>query len=431
MLKKLDLRASSDDYLSLLPRPKITKELPVDAVRGIIARVRHGGDQALLELTAEFDKVRIESVVVGNEDLEFAFNRISTDLRNALEVAAKAITEYHQLELAPDITYISNGLRVSQKTVPVDVAGCYVPGGKARYPSSVLMTAIPAKVAGVKTVVLCVPPGVNGKVDDATLAAAYIAGVNHLYCVGGAQAIAAMAYGTESIPKVDVIVGPGNIYVSVAKREVAQDVGVPSSFAGPSEVVVIADSTTPTNWAAVDVVVQAEHGPDGLAWLISWDEDVVDEVIANVDGIVKASPRRAEIEATLSEGGYAVLVRDKIQAIEVANAIAPEHLEILCDFAGELSTMVRNAGAVFLGRYSPASLGDYVAGPSHVLPTYGSARFASALRVGDFVKHVHYVEATQEAIDILAPHVGAISKAEGLTAHEMSVNIRRSNAQRA
>lgn len=431
MLKKLDLRAGSDDYLSSLPRPKITKELPLDAVRGIIARVRRDGDKALLEMTAEFDKVRIDSVVVDDEDLEDAYKRISSDLRNALEVAAKSITGYHQLELAPDITYTSNGLRVSQKTVPVDVAGCYVPGGKARYPSSVLMTAIPAKVAGVKTVVLCVPPGANGKVDDATLAAAHIAGVDQLYCVGGAQAIAAMAYGTESISKVDVIVGPGNIYVSVAKREVAQVVGVPSSFAGPSEVVVIADSTTPANWAAVDVVVQAEHGPDGLAWFISWDENVIEEVIANVDDIVRASPRRSEIEATLSEGGYAVLVRDKNQAIDVANAIAPEHLEILCDSACELSPMVKNAGAVFLGRYSPASLGDYVAGPSHVLPTYGSARFASALRVGDFVKHVHYVEATQEAIDILAPHVGAISKAEGLTAHEMSVNIRRSNAKRA
>ncbi len=428
MLKKLDLRTGFGDYLNFLPRPKVTKELPVDAVRAIIAQVRRDGDRALIELTEAFDKVHIDSVVVDHRELEAAYDRISPALKQALTLAAKSITEYHELELDSDRTYSANGLQVSQRTIPVDVAGCYVPGGKARYPSSVLMTAIPAKVAGVETVVLCVPPGKDGRVDDATLAAAHIAGVDHLYCVGGAQAIAAMAYGTQSVKRADVIVGPGNIYVSVAKREVAQDVGVPSSFAGPSEVVVIADATTPSNWAAVDVVVQAEHGPNGLAWLISWDSNVIDEVAEHVAEIVKASPRRAEIEATLIEGGHAILVRDGIQAIEVANAIAPEHLEILCDSSKELAGLVKNAGAVFLGRYSPASLGDYVAGPSHVLPTYGSARFGSALRVGDFVKHVHFVEATQQGIDFLAPHIAAISQAEGLMAHEMSVEMRKSDA---
>ncbi len=397
-------------------------------MRAIIARVREGGDKALIELTELYDKVHLDSVTVDNSALKAAYGRISPELKNALELAAKSITEYHELEIEKDKIFDKNGVRVTQRSVPMSVAGCYVPGGKARYPSSVLMTAIPAKVAGVETVILCVPPGADGKVDDATLAAAYIAGVDALYSVGGAQAIAAMAYGTESVRRVDVIVGPGNIFVSVAKREVAQDVGVPSSFAGPSEVVVIADSTTPADWAAIDVVVQAEHGPDGLAWFISWDEAVIDEVIDCVEQIVTSSPRRSEIESTLSEGGYAVLVRDGSQAIEVANAIAPEHLEILCESSRELSVLVRNAGAVFIGKFSPASLGDYVAGPSHVLPTYGSARFGSALRVGDFVKHVHYVEASQEGIDILAPHVTAISQAEGLTAHEMSVGMRKSNA---
>ncbi len=428
MLKKLDLRASSGDYLNFLPRPKVTKELPVDSVRSIISRVRQDGDRALIELTEIFDKVRLATVAVDAAEIEGAYNRIDPGLRSALEFAAESIRGYHRLEFEPDKVFEANGLRVSQKTVPVDVAGCYVPGGKARYPSSVLMTAIPAKVAGVKTVILCVPPGPNGKVDDATLAAAWIAGVDHLYCVGGAQAVAAMAYGTETIRRADVIVGPGNIYVSVAKREVAQDVGVPSSFAGPSEVVVISDATVEPEWAAVDVVVQAEHGPDGLAWFISWDEALIDEVSEKVEAIVNASPRRREIEATLGEGGYAVLVRDGIQAMDVANAIAPEHLEILCDSNLELAKYVKNAGAVFLGRYSPASLGDYVAGPSHVLPTYGSARYGSALRVGDFIKHIHVVEATQDGIDVVAPYVGAISRAEGLDAHEMSVEMRRSNA---
>lgn len=428
MLKKLDLRSGSGDYLSTLPRPKITTDLPLEAVRSIISSVREEGDAALIQLTEKFDGVRLGSIPVEISELELSYKRISSELREALNLAAKSIFEYHQLEIEADKSFSANGVLVTQKTIPVAVAGCYVPGGKARYPSSVLMTAIPAKVAGVKCIVLCVPPGPDGKVDDATLAAAYIAGVDQVYSVGGAQAIAAMAYGTESVKKVDVIVGPGNVYVSVAKREVAQDVGVPSSFAGPSEVVVISDSSTPAEWAAVDVVVQAEHGPDGLAWFISWDESVIGEVITEVGRIVADSPRRKEIEATLFEGGYAVLVRDGVQAIEVANAIAPEHLEILCDSSEELSELVESAGAVFLGKFSPASLGDYVAGPSHVLPTYGSARFGSALRVGDFLKHIHVVSATQEGIDLLAPHVSAISQAEGLVAHQMSVEMRRSNA---
>lgn len=428
MLKKLDLRSGSGDYLSALPRPKITTDLPIEAVRSIIARVRAEGDAALVELTEKFDGALLSSISVDISELELAYKRISPELRDALNLAAKSISEYHQLEIEADKSFRANGVLVTQKNIPVAVAGCYVPGGKARYPSSVLMTAIPAKVAGVKNIVLCVPPGPQGKVDDATLAAAHIAGVDHVYSVGGAQAIAAMAYGTETVRKVDVIVGPGNIYVSVAKREVAQDVGIPSSFAGPSEVVVISDSSTPPTWAAVDVVVQAEHGPDGLAWLISWEESVIEEVMSEVGRIVADSPRRKEIEATLLEGGYAVLVRDGAQAIEVANAIAPEHLEILCDSSEELSELVQNAGAVFLGKFSPASLGDYVAGPSHVLPTYGSARFGSALRVGDFLKHIHVVEATQHGINVLAPHVSAISKAEGLVAHQMSVEMRRSDA---
>lgn len=429
MLKKLDLRHSDGEYLSSLPRPKIASELPVDAVRGIISKVRTGGDAALIELTRQFDHVELESVVVGKSELERAYKSIPSQLREGLELAARSIRNYHQLEVESDKEFSENGLHVTQRSVPVSVAGCYVPGGKARYPSSVLMTAIPAKVAGVDKVILCVPPGQDGKVDDATLAAAYIAEVDHLYAVGGAQAIAAMAYGTESVIKADVIVGPGNIYVSVAKREVAQDVGVPSSFAGPSEVVVIADRSTPSEWAAIDVVVQAEHGPDGLAWLVSWDEDVIDDVSDKVAQIVKDSPRRREIEATLAEGGYAVLVRDGSQAIEVANAIAPEHLEILSESNIDLSKQVRNAGAVFLGRFSPASIGDYVAGPSHVLPTYGSARFASALRVADFVKLVHFVTASQYGIDAVARHVSAIADAEGLLAHRMSVEMRRSDAK--
>lgn len=428
MLRKLDLRGRRGDYLNSLPRPKIASELPTEAVRAIISQVRLDGDQALRDFTKRFDAVELENIAVDASEMEQAYIRLSPELRDALNLAAASIRGYHKLEIETEKFFDSNGIGVTLKPMPVSVAGCYVPGGKARYPSSVLMTVIPAKVAGVDRVVLCVPPGPDGLVDDATLASAHIAGVDHLYSVGGAQAIAAMAYGTETVMKADVIVGPGNIYVSVAKKEVSQDVGVPSAFAGPSEVVVISDATVPSDWAAIDVVVQAEHGPDGLAWFVSWEEGVIDDVISHVTKIVSDSSRRGEIEATLSEGGYAVLVRDRQQAMEVANAIAPEHLEILCESSGEMLGSVRNAGAVFLGKYSPATLGDYIAGPSHVLPTYGSARFASSLRVSDFVRNIHVITASKEGIRAVAGPVSQIAKSEGLFAHQLSVEMRNVDA---
>jgi histidinol dehydrogenase len=247
-----------------------------------------------------------------------------------------------------------------------------------------------------------------------------------VYRVGGAQAIAALAYGTASIPAVDVIVGPGGNRVAQAKREVASTgaVGVPSSFAGPSEVVVVADASTPVEWAAVDVVVQAEHGPDGLAWLVTWDAGVADAVSAAVTRLVEASPRRSQIESTLAEGGYAVLVDGPEEAMAVANAIAPEHLELMTTDPEALLPLVRSAGAVFCGPWAPASVGDYLAGPSHVLPTYGSARFASALRVDDFVKHIHVISLDADALALAGPHVAALARAEGLAAHAHSVRLR-------
>jgi histidinol dehydrogenase len=287
------------------------------------------------------------------------------------------------------------------------------------------MTAVPARVAGVPHVALCVPPDADGSVAEPTLAAAALAGVDEVYRVGGAQAVGAMAYGTETIGAVDVIVGPGNVYVSEAKRQVSGAVGVPSAFAGPSEVVVVADASTPVELAAIDVVVQAEHGPDGLAWLVTWSESVAEDVTEAVARLVAASPRRTEIEATLAEGGYAVVVEGPEQAITVANSIAPEHLELLCDEPDGLLPLVRNAGAVFTGVFAPASVGDYLAGPSHVLPTYGSARFASALRVDDFVRHIHVVSLDERALARVGPQVRAIADAEGLPAHAESVRARQ------
>ena len=424
MLQRLDLRGVLGDLRTRLPRPAAAEEPPIEAVRAVLAAVKDGGDDAVRELTKKFDSVDIDDLQVPPAEIEAALGRIPPLLREALEAARDNILAFHREQLHDDGKFQREGLEVREITRPVDRAGLYVPGGRAPLISTVLMTGLPARVAGVPEVVLCSPPGPDGRVDDGILAAAALAGVDEVYRVGGAQAIAAMAYGTDSIRAVDTIVGPGNIYVSVAKREVAGEVGVPSSFAGPSEVVVIADDSVPASYAAIDVVVQAEHGPDGLAWLVTWSEEVAERVTAEVTRIVAESPRREEIEATLDGGGYAVLVEDATRAIEVSNAIAPEHLELLCADAEALVPLVRHAGAVFVGPYAPASVGDYMAGPSHVLPTYGSARFAGALRVDDFLKQIHVISVDEPGLARLAPHVAALAEAEGLAAHAESVRIR-------
>jgi histidinol dehydrogenase len=270
-----------------------------------------------------------------------------------------------------------------------------------------------------------VPPDrETGKVSPAVLAAAALAEVDEVYAIGGAQAIGAMAYGTESIRPVDVISGPGNIYVAIAKREVSGVVGIPSAFTGPSEIVVIADDSTPVELAAIDVIVQAEHGPNGLAWLITWSPDAADAIDDAIAKLVASSPRQAEIESTFAEGGYAVLVDSPEQAVEVANLIAPEHLQLMNDDPEALVPLVRHAGAVFCGPLAPASIGDYIAGPSHVLPTFGSARFGSALTTDDFVKQVHVVTLDRAAFDLVAPHVEILADTEGFDAHASSIRLR-------
>ncbi|MBI1843620.1 MAG: histidinol dehydrogenase [Actinobacteria bacterium] len=424
MLNILDLRGATGDLAALLPRPAVAVEQPVDAVRAIIAEVRAGGDAAVRACTERFDGASIDELRVPVTELRRALDAVAPELRRALEVARDNIEAYHLTQVGPEVVHRRDGIEVRDLHRAVDRAGLYVPGGRAAYPSTVLMTAVPAKVAGVPELVLCVPPDRDGRVPDVVLAAACLAGVDEVYRVGGAQAIAAMAYGTESIKAVDVIVGPGNIYVAVAKREVAGVVGIPSSFAGPSEVVVIADATTPVDFAAIDVVVQAEHGPNGLAWLVTWDEAVADAVSRAVTRLVEASPRRGDIESTLAEGGHAVICDNPEQAIAVANAIAPEHLELLCADPEALLPLVRHAGAVFCGPWSPASVGDYLAGPNHVLPTFGSARFSGALRVDDFVKHVHVVTLDEDGLRRAAPHVAVLAAAEGLVAHGDSVRVR-------
>jgi len=396
----------------------------LDVVRSILADVRARGDEAIRELTERFDGVAPASLRVDRMEMEAALERIDPEVGAALMVADESIRRHHEGQIRPPHCTEDAGLVVRSVSRPVDRAGCYAPGGRAAYPSTVLMTAVPARVAGVDQVVLCVPPGPDGSIADVTLAAAAVAGVDEVYAVGGAQAVAAMAFGTASIPPVDVIAGPGNVYVALAKREVAGLVGVPSAFAGPSEIVVMADDTVPAAFAAIDVVVQAEHGPDGLAWLVTWDEAVADAVVAEVVRIAEASRRRNDVMGTLASTGWVILVDGPDEALAVSDAIAPEHLQLMVADADSLADRVRHAGAVFCGPWSPASLGDYVAGPSHVLPTAGTARFAGALTVADFTKEVHIVRADRAALERLAPHVSALADAEGLDAHAESVRLR-------
>ena len=427
MLNRLDLRGVPlADLGASLPRPVVDGDAPVEAVRDIIAAVRAEGDAALRRFADQFDGGAPAQFRVDDEALTRAWDGLAPGLRDALRVAHDSIEAFHRTQRRSPEHHEYAGMVVEGIQQPVDRAGCYVPGGRAAYPSTVLMTAVPAKVAGVSEVCLCVPPAADGAIADVTLAAAHLAGVDEVYAVGGAQAVAAMAYGTEEIPAVDVIAGPGNVYVAIAKREVAGDVGVAAAFAGPSEIVVIADATAPVPFAAIDVVVQAEHGPGGLAWLITWDDAVAAAVTEEVGRIALASPRHDDIAATLAEGGYAVVVDSPEAAVEVANRIAPEHLQLMVDDPRALLSGVRHAGAVFCGPLSPASVGDYVAGPSHVLPTNGTARFAGALTVDDFCKDIHVITLDQDAIDGVAEAVAAIADAEGLPAHAQSARMRTS-----
>ena len=426
VLSRLDLRGDGGPVASRLPRPEVAPEGPREAVRAIIAEVRERGDDALRELTERFDGVSPAGLTVAPDEINAATARTPAPVRDALAAAAANVDAYHRRQLLDDVVHNRGGVTVTERHLPVRRAGCYVPGGRAAYPSTLIMTTVPAKVAGVDEIAVCVPPGPDGRIADVTLAAAATVGIDEVHPVGGAQAIAALAYGTESISAVDVIAGPGNAYVALAQREVAGIVGVPAAYAGPSEVVVVADAGADPTFAAADVILQAEHGPDGLAWLVTWDEATAGAVEAEVTRLAARADRRAEIEATLRNSGYSVVCSSAEQALEVVNEIAPEHLELLVADPEALVPRVRNAGAVFCGPWAPASVGDYAAGPNHVLPTDGTARFAGALGVRDFLKSMHVVSTDRAGLEGLAPHVIALAEAEGLTAHADSVRLRLS-----
>lgn len=426
-MTRLDLRGSSADLRTALAAPASDDDpRRLATVQEIIAAVRARGDRALRELTARFDGCDIADVRVSEAECEAALGGIDSDLRAALEHARAAITAYHQEQRTPGTAIERAGVYSREVVVPVDRAGLYVPGGRAAYPSTVLMTAIPARIAGVPAIALCVPPGQDGKVPAATLAAAALVGVDEVYRVGGAQAIAALAYGTETIVPVDVIFGPGNAYVALAKRKVAGVVG--TDTAGPSEVAVVADDTADPRFAAADLLAQTEHGPDGAAVLVTWSEPVADAVDRELDALVAGAAGSPDLRATLASTGRAILVDGPDHAMAIANALAPEHLELLVADPDKLVTLVRNAGAVFCGPWAPAVVGDYLAGVNHVLPTGRTARFASALRVSDFERRIHVVTLDKEALLGLEPDIRALARVEGLDAHAAAVAERRTQS---
>jgi histidinol dehydrogenase len=423
MLARIDVRGTSGDLRTALARPPVEGPDVGAAVAEILAAVRDGGAAAVRELTARLDGADVGDPRVPRDEIISARDRISPGLGAALEVARDQIVAWHEAQREREARHERLGVEVTERVVPVDRAGCYVPGGRAPLASSVLMTVLAARVAGVPEIVVCSPPDRSGLVHDAILAAAAVADADEVYAIGGAQAIAAMAYGAGGLRPVDVVVGPGNAYVVEAKRQVFGTVGI-DGLAGASEVAVVADSTVDPEWVAVDMLAQAEHGPGGAVALIVWEEAVAENVELALDALLFAADRQDEAASTLDAGGRVIVVEGPARALDAANAIAPEHLELMCADADLLVPLVRNAGAVFVGAHAPAVIGDYVAGTNHVLPTGGTARFASALRIADFQKHIHVVRADANALARVGPAARSIAEAEGLGAHAASLELR-------
>ncbi|MFZ4515868.1 MAG: histidinol dehydrogenase [Acidimicrobiia bacterium] len=423
MLPILDLRLDPDAFTRFLTRDDHATADALDKVRTILEAVRAEGDAALRRYTLAFDGCAIDELRVSPEEINAAWEVQPRGIQDALRHAAARISWYHEHQRPADRVLDADGVAITERVLPVARAGLYAPGGRASYPSTVLMTAIPAAVAGVGERVLCVPPGPDGAIAASTLAAAHVAEVETVVRVGGAQAIAAMAFGTESVPAAEVIVGPGNRYVTLAKQLVSGLVHI-ESMAGPSEVAIIADATAPPEYVAYDLCAQAEHGPAGTSVVVTWSDQLAAGVMAALETIVAGSVRGEAIMESLTRGGAIVRVADCDEALRVVDSLAPEHLEVMCVDARAVAQRVRNAGAIFVGNVAPAALGDYAVGTNHVLPTGRAARYASALRVEDFVKHTHIVEVTHDGIAALAPTVVALAELEGLHAHAQSVRAR-------
>ena len=394
-------------------------------VSQILKEVQERGDKALIEYTAKLDGALIDTIEVPRKEIEEAAASMDGEFMRVLEKAAENIRKYHKRQVRNSFVMTEeNGVVLGQKIVPVAVAGIYVPGGTAAYPSTVLMDTIPAKIAGCKSVVMVSPPGKDGKINPAVLAAACVAGVDRVFRVGGAQAIAALAYGTETVPKADKIVGPGNIYVAEAKKEVSGIVSI-DMIAGPSEILIIADGKSNERTVAADMLSQAEHDRNASAVLITDSQDLAEKVRAELEEQLPLLPRYDIARASIDTNGKIIIVDSISSAIEVSDRIAPEHLEVCVDNPFDYLDKIHNAGSVFLGRNCPEALGDYLAGPNHTLPTSGTARFSSPLSVDDFVKKYQFTYYTASALSIVASDVALFARKEGLEAHARSALVRK------
>jgi histidinol dehydrogenase len=395
-------------------------------VREIVNAVKQQGDRALLEYTEKFDQQSLtaEQLKVSGSELDAAYQQISQDLLHAIQLACQKIEAFHRQRVPQSwVQFGDDDVVLGKRYTPVDRAGLYVPGGRAAYPSTVLMNAIPAKVAEVPRIVMVTPPGADGKINPAVLVAAQEAGVEEIYRVGGAQAVAALAYGTDTIPKVDVITGPGNIYVTLAKKMVYGKVGI-DSLAGPSEVLVIADEQANPIHVAADLLAQAEHDPMAAAILVTTDRDLAYKVQREVDKQLAHHPRKTLMEKAIAHYGLIVVVDSLEIAAELSNLFAPEHLELEIAEPWDLINQIRHAGAIFLGNSTPEAVGDYLAGPNHTLPTSGAARYASALGVETFMKHSSLIQYSPTALKKMSSTIQILAQAEGLPSHSDSVQFR-------
>lgn len=394
-------------------------------VAQIIARVQQQGDQALFQLIEEIDQVTLSSLTVSPREIDAAVQAVSPELLEVMEQAKENTLAFHQKQVQQGFVLTKeNGVVMGQRVLPLAKVGVYVPGGTAAYPSTVLMDVLPAKIAGVKKIVMITPTDSQGKVPAAILAAASVAGVDEIYKVGGAHGVAALAYGTETIPKVDKIVGPGNIYVATAKKMVYGEVDI-DMIAGPSDVLIIADASANPRWLAADLLAQAEHDTLAQAILVTTEAALIEEVQAELDLQLKQLPRKDIAAAALESSGKLILVKDLTEALTIANQIAPEHLELAVADPFALLGQVENAGSVFLGHHTPEVLGDYFAGPNHTLPTEGTARFYSPLSVDDFIKKSSYLYYPEAAMKAAGPAIALFAETEDLIGHARSINVRR------
>lgn len=422
-MKKIEL-PEKNTWSSILQRPVIDTVTLEQQVKGVLNVVKQDRDKAVLQFTRQFDGVQLSSLIVTDEEIESAIQQVPDDLKRAIKQAANNIRVFHEKQKAGiEVVETMKGVRCWRKSVGIDKVGLYIPGGTAPLFSTILMLAIPAQIAGCKEVILCSPPDKEGKLNPAILYAASLTGVHKIFKIGGVQAIAAMAYGTETVPKVYKIFGPGNQYVTCAKQLVQQEGTAIDMPAGPSEVCVLADSTANASYVAADLLSQAEHGADSQVLLVSTDDQLIDDVMKELNVQLEQLPRK-DLATKALENSKAVLVKNMDEAIELVNEYAAEHLILSCENDESVAEKITNAGSVFLGNYSPESVGDYASGTNHTLPTNGFARAYSGVSLDSFVKRITYQRLTKEGLSAIAPTVTAMASAEGLEAHKRAVTIR-------